>query len=269
MKLHKLMKREHQIYLDSAGHPGVSRVMYRDNHRQLVVNFHDGFILDATDLTYAKVNITDLLCDDWEVEATTRFKSLLGTVETAHSPPAGSLAWAKRVAADRRYVARYTLPGGVLGWLIEPGSPDLVFCFTSQYRQVAEPAELPDTGWVVVEDSVLEEEVRRTYRYIKAGGCDARFLEGAAVIRNTVVKAIEDTMLRLDVSLVATPANGFILNIPIDGNLLRHSAPLPCSLERAHNAGNGVPAAAFDSIADAVLYLVVRHQYLPLVFDPA
>ena len=155
-------------------------------------------------------------------------------------------------------------------WLIEPDSPNVVFRFPAYLRQAAVPADVPDRTWVVIEASTLEEEVRRTYRHISAYGYAHTFLQGAIVIRDSVVNAIEATITRHPgaESFIATPAKGFILTIPIDGNSISFATFLPCSLERVQHTGDGVPAAAFDSISDAVLYLVIRHQYLPLEFDP-
>lgn len=407
MKLHKLMRKEYDRCLNEAGEHGilgVSRVFFRPN-REVVVNFDDGVILDASDCTLAKLTVRDILADDWAVEHESRFSSTMPRVgfkttslsgpegvttqplgeeavdydtlfgqapldmrsyrtprfqhydqgmgfheaaelttrplHTTHrrgwanpqkfitwdatrrtlvewrpdanrvhdggfvdymptledtrssdwvvtdarnravrnkvvpvqpgvveTPAVGSLAWAKQQAAEGHRVAIYT-PAGALQWLVEPDTPDLVFQFNGHYRWVASLHEVPVRGWGdIIDVGKLEEEVRRVYHYLKTEDHAFTFLQSAYVIRDNVVKAIEDTMLRCGVSLIATPAQGFVLNIPIDGNLLRHSAPLPCSLERVHHAGNGVPAAAFDSIGDAVLYLVVRHQYLPLEFDP-
>ena len=402
MKLRKLIQHEYVRCLTAAttGEPlGISRVFFRPD-RELVVNFNDGMILDATDCTIAKLTVSDIVAVDWALEHEGRFSStmpragfkttspldpegvttqplgeeavdydiLFGQapldmrsyrtprfqhydqgmgfheaaelttrpLHTTHRrgwanpqkfitwdatrrtlvewrpddarvydggfvdymptledtrasdwvvvdarnrctpkhpsvvepPPYGSLAWAKQQAAEGRYAAIYS-PAGEMEWLIAPDAPNLVCQFSGHYRRVATLHEVPVRGWGdIIDVGKLEEEVRRVYRYLKTEDHAFTFLQSAYVIRDSVVKAIEDTMLRCGESLIATPAEGFILTIPIDGNRLRHSAPLPCSLERVHHAGNGIPAAAFDSIGDAVLYLVIRHQYLPLQFDP-
>lgn len=294
MKLRKLMQQEyaraHSEAVRNGAASSVSRVFFRPG-RELVVNFNDGLLLDASDCTIAQVTVSDILADDWAMEHEGRFSSTLQFTPPAppmealldtglsastpcEAPPVhkrrmvGSLAWAKQQAAEGHRVAIYT-PAGALQWLVEPGTPDLVFQFNGHYRRVASLHEVPVRGWGdIIDVGKLEEEVRRVYHYLKTEDHAFTFLQSAYVVRDSVVKAIEDTMLRCGESLIATPAEGFILVIPIDGNRLRHSAPLPCSLERVHHAGNGVPAAAFDSIGDAVLYLVVRHQYLPLEFDP-
>ena len=91
MKLRKLIQHEYVRCLTAAttGEPlGISRVFFRPD-RELVVNFNDGMILDATDCTIAKLTVSDIVAVDWALEHEGRFSSTVPGVGFKITSPSG------------------------------------------------------------------------------------------------------------------------------------------------------------------------------------